>query len=210
VFIVAGKDKYFEVTRTGNRHLQELGAAGRGAILLGAHLGSFEAMRISGEKEGFAINFLGRFRNARMINAALRRINPEANARLISIGEGVDFMLSVRERLRQGERVAMLADRVAPGERAAEVDFLGGKARLPTGPYLLASLLKCPVYLTFGLYHAPNRYDLSCEPFEDQIRLPASGRDEALRQYAQKFALRLEDYVRRAPYNWFNFYDFWQ
>jgi predicted LPLAT superfamily acyltransferase len=74
---------------------------------------------------------------------------------------------------------------------------------------LLAALLKCPVYLTFGLYHAPNRYDLFCEPFEDEIQLPREARDEALHAYAQKFAARLEHYVRLAPDNWFNFYDFW-
>jgi predicted LPLAT superfamily acyltransferase len=144
-----------------------------------------------------------------MINAALTKLNPLSSARLIARGDGVEFMLRIREKLRQGDRVAILADRVAPGERVAEVDFLGAKARFPTGPYLLAALLKCPVYLTFGLYRAPNRYDLFCEPFEEEIQLPREARDEALHAYAQKFATRLEHYVRLAPDNWFNFYDFW-
>jgi predicted LPLAT superfamily acyltransferase len=209
VFIVSGKNRYFEVTRTGHHYLEALGASRRGAILLGAHLGSFEAMRMQADREGFSIHFLGQFRNARMINAALTKLNPRSSARLIAKGDGVEFMLRIREKLRQGDRVAILADRVAPGERVAEVDFLGGKARFPTGPYLLAALLKCPVYLTFGLYRAPNRYDLFCEPFEEEIQLPREARDEALHAYAQKFATRLEHYVRLAPDNWFNFYDFW-
>jgi predicted LPLAT superfamily acyltransferase len=209
VFIVSGKDRYFEVTRTGHHYLEALGASRRGAILLGAHLGSFEAMRMQADREGFSIHFLGQFRNARMINAALTKLNPRSSARLIARGDGVEFMLRIREKLRQGDRVAILADRVAPGERVAEVDFLGEKARFPTGPYLLAALLKCPVYLTFGLYRAPNRYDLFCEPFEEEIKLPREARDEALHAYAQKFATRLEHYVRLAPDNWFNFYDFW-
>jgi predicted LPLAT superfamily acyltransferase len=209
VFIVSGKSGYFDVTRTGYRHLEELGASRRGALLLGAHLGSFEAMRMQADREGLAIHFLGQFRNSRMINAALAKLSPHSNARLIAKGEGVEFMLRIRETLRKGDRVAILADRVGHGERTAEVDFLGQKARFPTGPYLLAALVKCPVYLTFGLYQTPNRYDLFCEPFEEEIQLPPSGRDEALREYAQKFATRLEHYVRRAPDNWFNFYDFW-
>jgi|HubBroStandDraft_1064217.scaffolds.fasta_scaffold01628_6 predicted LPLAT superfamily acyltransferase len=209
VFIVCGKDHYFEVTRTGHDYLEQLGASRRGAILLGAHLGSFEAMRMQADREGFSIHFLGQFRNARMINAALTKLNPRSNARLIAKEEGIDFMLRIREKLRQGDRVAILGDRVGRGERAAEVDFLGAKARFPTGPYLLAALLKCPIYLTFGLYRAPHRYDLFCEPFEQEIQLPRSGRDEALHAYAQKFATRLEHYVRLAPDNWFNFYDFW-
>jgi len=209
VFIVSGKDKSFEVTRTGYRYLEALGASKRGAVLLGAHLGSFEAMRMQADREGLGIHFVGHFRNARMINSVLGKLNPRSSARLIPVEGGVDFMLRIRERLREGDRVALLADRVGQGERVAVVDFLGEKAKLPTGPYLLAALLKCPVYLTFGLYHAPNRYDLFCEPFEEEIRLPASGRDEALQAYAQKFATRLEHYVRMAPDNWFNFYDFW-
>jgi predicted LPLAT superfamily acyltransferase len=209
VFIVCGKDKGFEVTRTGYQYLEALGASGRGAILLGAHLGSFEAMRMQGDREGFGIHFVGHFRNARMFNSVLSQLNPRSSARLISSEGGVDFVLRIRERLREGDRVAILADRVGQGDRVTEVDFLGDKARLPTGPYLLAALLKCPVYLTFGLYRTPNRYDLFCEPFEEEIRLPVSGRDESLRAYAQKFATRLEHYVRLAPDNWFNFYDFW-
>jgi predicted LPLAT superfamily acyltransferase len=209
VFIVSGKERYFEVTRTGHRYLEELGASRRGAILLGAHVGSFEAMRMQADRENFGIHFVGQFRNARMINAALSKLAPGSKTRLISRGEGVQFMLQIRETLRRGDRVAILADRVAHGERTAEVDFLGAKARFPTGPYLLAALVKCPVYLTFAIYRAPNRYDLYCEPFEDVIQLPSSGRDEALATYAQKFATRLEHFVRLAPDNWFNFYDFW-
>jgi predicted LPLAT superfamily acyltransferase len=209
VFIVSGKDHYFEITRTGSRYLADLGASRRGAILLGAHLGSFEAMRMQGDREAFGIHFLGQFRNARMINAALAKLNPRSTARLIAKGDGVEFMLRIRETLRRGDRVAILADRAVESERMAEVDFLGSKARFPTGPYLLAALVKCPVYLTFGLYRAPNRYDLFCEPFEEEIQLPRGDRDETLRAYAQKFATRLEHYVRLAPDNWFNFYDFW-
>jgi predicted LPLAT superfamily acyltransferase len=210
VFILLGKVGDLQVTRTGYNHLEALGAARRGAILLGAHVGSFEAMRMQGDREGFGIHFVGQFRNARRINAILEKLDPRSKTRLIAKGDGVDFMLSIRERLRQGDRVAILADRIGAGDRFAEVDFLGEKARFPTGPYVLAALMKCPVYLTFGLYRAPNGYDLYCEPFEEEIRLPRDGRDEALREYAQRFAVRLEHYVRLAPDNWFNFYDFWE
>ncbi len=210
VFLVSGKQGLFQFKRTGYQWLERLGAERRGAILLGAHLGSFEAMRVHADRESFGIHFLGQFRNARMINAALAKLSPRSNARLIAKGEGVDFMLRIRETLRQGDRVAILADRVGEGERFAEVDFLGQKAAFPTGPYLLAALVRCPVYLTFGLFRGPNRYELFCEPFEEEVQLPRTGRDEALQAYAQKFATRLEHYVRLAPDNWFNFYDFWR
>ena len=229
-FIVRGKLDHFKVTRTGHEHLQALASARRGAILLGAHLGSFEAMRIQGDRHGLRINFLGYFKNARMLNSALQTLNPEATARFIPIeGSSFDFVLRVKERIEAGELIAIMGDRVGPstagsGEsRVATVDFLGGKADFPTGAYVLASLLKCPLLLTFGLYRSPDRYDLYCEPFAEEVRLGRGGgrrgggeageagrRDAALQQYAQRFATRLEHFVRLAPDNWFNFYEFWR
>ncbi|HEV3192119.1 MAG TPA: hypothetical protein VGY54_16520 [Polyangiaceae bacterium] len=210
-FIVSGKLKYFTVTCTGNHYFKELTAKQRGAILLGAHLGSFEAMRMQAAREGLRINVLGYFRNARMINAALQKLNADANARVISIDQAnFQFVLSIKERIERGEFIAILGDRTGSDGRMATVEFLGGKADFPTGAYVLASLLKCPVYLTFGLYRAPDRYDLFCEPFEEEIMLPRDSRERTLQAYAQRFATRLEHFVRLAPDNWFNFYDFWR
>lgn len=226
-FIVRGKLDHFEVTRTGHEHLRALVAAGRGAILLGAHLGSFEAMRMQGDRHGLRINFLGYFKNARMLNSALQALNPAATARFIPIeGSSFEFVLRVKERIEAGELIAVMGDRVGPstpsssGSRVATVDFLGGKADFPTGAYVLASLLKCPVVLTFGLYRSPDRYELYCEPFAEEVRLPRGGghgaagegseREAALQEYAQRFASRLEHFVRLAPDNWFNFYEFWR
>jgi predicted LPLAT superfamily acyltransferase len=220
LFFVQGKVGLFEVHSHGEEHLTALLDRGRGALLLGAHLGSFEAMQRMADARRIPINVVGFFRNARLLAAVLERLNPEANARLIEVergreGENVDFVLKIRERIERGELVALLADRTWPGDPGARVDFLGGTARFPTGPYRLAAALGCPVLLAFGLHTPPNRYDLYCEPFADRIVLPsrarrrAPERDAALAGLAQRFAGRLERYCRLAPDNWFNFYDFW-
>ena len=211
IFLVMGRTKYFEVTRTGHEHLVRLHESGHGAILLGAHLGSFEAMRIQAEQFRLPINALGYFRNAKMVNSVLEKLDPQTNARVIAVDTGnVDFMLEVRDRIERGEFIAILGDRVPTGARAVTVDFLGGRARFPAGPFLLASALRCPIYLVFGLHRAPSAYALYCEPFDEQLVLPRKGREEALVRTAQRFATRLEHYVRLAPDNWFNFYDFWE
>jgi predicted LPLAT superfamily acyltransferase len=209
-FIASGKDGYFKVTRTGFHNLKRLRDERRGAILLGAHLGSFEALRMQSAKESLPLDILGHFSNARMLNAALEKINPKANARVIAIDDNnAHFALRIRDLVRAGHLIGILGDRVGPDTRAVKARFLGAEASFPVGPFMLAALLRCPIYLTFGLYHAPDRYDLYCEPFADEVILPRERRSEAVAEYAQKFADRLEHFVRLAPDNWFNFYKFW-
>jgi predicted LPLAT superfamily acyltransferase len=210
IFLLLGQRKTFVVQRTGHHYLEALTRARQGAVLLGAHLGSFEAMRAGAAHERLPLNIVGHFENARMINALIERLDPAKSARVLHVGKDpIGFAMNVSERLANGELVAILADRVGLNDKQVEVDFLGAKAAFPTGPFLLASLLKCPVYLVFGLYFEPNRYELFCEPFAERIELPRAARAQALAAVVQRYATRLEHYVRLAPDNWFNFYDFW-
>jgi predicted LPLAT superfamily acyltransferase len=181
----------------------------RGCILLGSHIGSFEAMRAL--TVDATLTVIVDFRNAQRITRVLTELAPNAKLKVIGLDPTrATSMLDVRACIDRGELVAVLGDRLErDGARAVTVDFLGGRAKLPTGPYLLAHMLACPVYFVAGLYTAPNRYDLFFKPFADAVKLPRKGREEAAQEYAQKYARELEDFARRAPYNWFNFYDFW-
>lgn len=211
LFLLQGRLEPFEFETHGSQLLTELRARGRGAILLGAHLGSFEAMRALSRHEDLRLNVLVHFENARKINGVLRALAPEGMTGIIAIDPGdPSFVLEVRERLEAGELVAILGDRVGLGERSVTVPFLGRPARFPVGPYLLAASLGCPVYLTFGLHVPPNRYRLSCEPLFEELELPRKDRDAALEQAVRRYAERLEHHARLAPDNWFNFYDFWR
>jgi predicted LPLAT superfamily acyltransferase len=210
-FLLQGRDRPFVFHRTGAEHLHAQLATGRGAVLLGAHLGSYEAMCAGGAAERVPIHILGYFANARMINALLARLNPDQAARVIHLGDDpVGVMARVRGRVEQGDLVALMGDRTELNERVVRVRFFGAEAALPAGPFLLAALLHCPVYLVFGVYREPNEYHLYCEPFADEILLPRGQREERLREWVQRYASRLEDYAREHPDNWFNFFDFWR
>lgn len=211
LFLVRGQTAPFEVTRTGHDNLEAVKAAKTGGILLGAHLGSFEAMRAGGDNTDLSIHILGFFENAKMINAMLESLNPGHAARVIHIGRAsVDFIFRAQQCVEAGEFVAVLGDRVGLHEKSVTVDFFGRPARFPTGPFTLAAALKCPVLLTFGLYREPNRYDLHCEVFCEKVVLPRRDRQMHLHALVQRYAHRLEHYCRLAPDNWFNFYDFWE
>lgn len=210
LFLLRGRTSLFEISTHGEEHLAALARDRRGAILVLAHLGSFEIMRGLSDSKRFPVNVLGYFQNARLINAVLRGLNPGVDARLIQVRPNdPTFIFDVEDRIRAGEMVGTMGDRVGFDGKGLRVPFLGGDAAFPTGPYLLASLLRCPVYLAFGLYRAPNRYDLYCEPFAERVELPRGHREEALRVLVARYATRLESYCRLAPDNWFNFYDFW-
>lgn len=210
ILFAAGKLDAFTITRNGHEHLAALARDKRGAILLGAHLGSFEAMRAMGDREGLVVNVLAHFANARKITAMLQTVAPQFAARVIEIDpDAPHYVLVVRERIEAGELVAVLGDRTGLGEGVATVDFLGGPAKVPTGAYALASVLRCPIYLTFGLFTGDNRYDLYCEPFAELVELPRADRAARMQTFAQRYAERLAVYVHKAPYCWFNFFDFW-
>ena len=210
LFFALGKHRAFTITRTGKEHLVAVKQERRGALLLGAHLGSFEAMRALATDNAHPLNIVGYFKNARLINGVLQKLNPGLAARVINVERNMGFVLTLKERIDAGEMVAVLGDRVGLGERVVEVDLFGAPALLPAGPYWLAATLRCPVFLTFGLYHEPNRYDLYCEPFAERIELARGDRENAARVWAQRYAQRLEHYCRMAPDNWFNFYPVWK
>jgi predicted LPLAT superfamily acyltransferase len=211
LFLLQGRDALFRAVYSGHEHLVRLHGDGRGAMLFSAHLGSSAAMRLDNRGSRFKINIAGYFQNAQRINSLLERLDPETSARVIHLNPSqVDSVLAIRERIAAGEMIAMTADRTGVNERSVDVPFLGGRAAFPTAPFLLAALLRCPVYLVFALYRDPDTYELHCEPFEqDRIVLQRGEREAALRACVERYARRLEHYCRMAPYNWFNFYDFW-
>lgn len=146
-----------------------------------------------------------------MINDFLRTVRADFDVRVIAIDpRDTSYILAAKEAIERGEMVAVLGDRVGVNDKTCTATFLGAPARFPTGPYTLAALLKCPIYLTFGLYHGPNRYDLYCEPFAEHLELPRGRREAATAAHVQRYAERLEHYCRLAPLNWFNFYEFWR
>lgn len=209
-FFLTGQTRALRFTRTGGALLEQQQASGRGAVLLGAHLGSYEAMRAGGRDDTLRIKVVGYFANSKMINALMTELNPSTSTEVIHLGEDpAGAMANVQEALERGDFVAMMADRTGLTDRATEAVFFGEPANFATGPFLLASILRCPVYMVFGLYRAPNQYDLHCERFADRLDIPRRDRESALRTWVQRYAARIEHHARQAPDNWFNFFDFW-
>jgi len=209
VFMLNDQFSRFDLRIHGAEIIDELVARQEGCVLLGAHLGSFEIARSAGRKRGLKLSMLMYEENARKVGAVFKAINPSLRAEIIALGE-VDSMLKVEAALARGGLVAMLSDRTPHAGGTIDCPFLGQQARFPTGPIRLASLLQRPVALIFGLYRGGNRYEIHIERFAEATQLGGRGRDKTTNQLLLRYVERLEHYCRLAPYNWFNFYDFWR
>jgi predicted LPLAT superfamily acyltransferase len=182
---------------------------GEGGFLIGAHMGSFEVIRSLGrDVRSLKVRMVMYEENAKKLNAVLEAINPELAGGVIGLGT-VDSMLKVERALAEGQFVGMLADRTIRGEGTTPVTFLGKPAHIPLGPFRIAAIMKRPVILMLGLYRGGNRYDIHFERLVDMTHIERSTRDAVIAEAIRKYVERLEHYCRTAPYNWFNFYDFW-
>ncbi|CAB5697364.1 N-glycosyltransferase [Aeromonas hydrophila] len=202
-----------EVELVGAEHYQTAINSGKGVLLLGSHLGDLELCRALGSrKQGLRINALVFTRHAARFNALLKQINPDSHLNLIQVQElGADTAILLKEKLELGEWVVIVGDRtsVTREKRVIWADFLGAPAPFPLGPFVLSSVLGCPVYLMFGLKEQ-GRFRVHFEPFADGQPLPRQGRQQILASRVQAYADRLQHHCLRAPLDWFNFFDFWQ
>ena len=209
IYLAKRRFDLFEFEVHGEDTLRRLLADRKGLLLIGAHLGSFDVMHALGRKDtDLRIAMVMHQDNAQKINAMLAAISPEAVQDIIALGN-IDSMLKVRDHLDDGGIVGMLADRTPGNERVHPVQMLGAEALLPRGPWRMAAMLQRPVLFMTGLYLGGNRYAIHFEPLADFSDLGPSQRDAALDTAITRYAALLDHYCRRAPYNWFNFYDFW-
>lgn len=211
LFLLDGREGVFHIDVTGLDALAARVDEGRGALLFGSHLGSFEVMRVlSRRRPGLKLRVVLDKAHSRALTQMLDALAPDIAAGVIDASQdGPALMLQIQQAASEGALVALLVDRSLPGQPSLQAPFFGTPAPFPRAPWQMAAVLNLPVVLGFGLYRGGNRYELAFEPFCDRIDLPRGRRDEALEALIRGYAARLEHHARRAPYNWFNFYDFW-
>ncbi len=210
IYLLNDRADLFDIRVHGIEHVDAVLAQGRGAFLMGAHFGSFEVLRaLARQQGGIPVSLLMYADNARKINAALHAINPAAAHDVIPLGH-VDSMLHLHERLDAGAVVGILADRSLHDDATATLPFLGQPAPWPRGPLRIAAMLRRPVIFMAGVYHGGKRYDVHFLPLADFSGCKRGERDAAIDAALTRYVAQLQAQCRAAPYNWFNFYDFWQ
>ena len=184
-------------------------ASGAGLFLMGAHFGSFESVRsIARDYPSLKMVLLMYEENARNIKQLLHAINPNVEQDIISLGQA-RAMLQVKEKINEGALIGLLADRSLEAVGNTRVNFLGFEANFPTGPFRLAAMLQHPVYFMTGVFEGGNRYSVYLDPIAD-FSIPIKNKDTAVDQAVLRYVELLEKHCKNAPYNWFNYFDFWQ
>ena len=184
----------------------------RGAVLICSHLGNVDLCRVlSARHTALKMTILVHTRHARVFNQMLASINPQSQMNLLQVTEitPVTAML-LSERVAQGEIVVIAGDRipVSRNPRVVMSEFLGELAPFPVGPYVLASVLQCPLFMLFSL-RVGQTHEIHFRLLRESLRLPRKGRDQMLAEVATEYAQELERHCLSAPLQWFNFYDYW-
>jgi predicted LPLAT superfamily acyltransferase len=185
----------------------------KGVLLLVSHLGNFDIAITQG-----AFETDKRFRIL-IDHAGTRRFNDERFAalnheqvRFYDVEHvGPEVAMELRQAVSDGEVVVIAADRVgSTADSVVEVDFLGGRARLPVGPWVMAHVLKCRVYAVFtcrddgGYRMIPYRIADAIDLGDDR-----SQRSRLISAHAQDYARCMEGLLLRYPEQWYNFYPYW-
>ncbi|MDN3629852.1 glycosyltransferase family 2 protein [Vibrio lentus] len=188
----------------------------QGVLILGSHLGNIELCRALGRRHSnIKINALVFTEHAERFNSVMKAVNPQSDLNLIQVTSmGPDTAILLQQKLEQGEWIVIVGDRTSTSKESRSVwaEFLGKEAPFPQGPFMLASVLKAPVFLLFGLRddsQSKPHFDVYFEHFSDKIELPRKTREQSLQQVVQKYANRLEHYTLKAPLQWYNFFNFW-
>ena len=210
IYLLNGRLDLFDIQiQDGDSKAFDTASSGIGMFLMGAHMGSFESVRsIARHHPALKMVLLMYEENAQNIKKLLKAINPDAQQDIIALGRP-GAMLEVRAKLSQGALIGVLADRSFEDSGNTPVKFLGEQTMLPLGPFRMAAMLRHPVYFMVGIYQGGHRYSIHIESIMD-FSDPNIDREQATHLALTRYVDLLEKYCLLAPYNWFNFFDFWQ
>ncbi|WP_022955581.1 acyltransferase [Perlucidibaca piscinae] len=208
---VSGRYAFQQVRTEGREAFYDDARRGRGGIIVTAHIGCLELCRAMAEQRGqIRMNILVHTRHAERFNRLLKRLNPDNDLTLIEVTDvSPATALMLNTKIEAGEFIVIAGDRVpVSASKTVQAGFLGFPAPFPVGPYMFSSLLKCPLYL-LGCIHEHGGYTIHFECLSEQVMLPRGQRDAVLARHAQDYADALTRLLQRSPYDWFNFFPFW-
>ncbi len=205
--VIMGRAK-IKCTHEGEFLFKDYLDRGRGVILLGAHVGSWE---IGGQllgRLGKPVNVVVLEKDEARLRQLFDRALAAKTFNLIATDGHPLRSIPIAAALRRGEIVCLLGDRSFGGADVCTT-FFGSPARFPAGPYLLAAATGAPIFQTFVVREKPGHYRFFSFPAKFIPRKILRAGTEALLPHVAEYAARLADVARQYPFQWFNIYPFW-
>jgi len=207
---LGGFDAHFTFDFDGEDHLRKMVADKTGGLLISAHIGNFEMAGHMLERLDAKVNII-------MLDAEHQRIKEYLSTftrksfTIIPIREDNSHVYTISQALENREIVCLHGDRFVPGSKTLACDFLGRKARFPTGPFYLAMKYGVPVSFVFAMKeHSSHYHFYATAPLLYSQQASPSGRDIMLNQIIGDYVKVMEEKIRKYPYQWFNYYNFWK
>ncbi|HKO50901.1 MAG TPA: lysophospholipid acyltransferase family protein [Polyangiaceae bacterium] len=192
-----------ELSLLGREHLRSALDAGRGVILVTAHIGPWDcAARLLAKDfsaDVIVVMLAEPDEAARQVHDAIRERN---GVRVMHVGEHPLDALPLLRHVRSGGVVAIQLDRAAPGGRALAVDLFGAEETMPEGPFRLAALSGAPIVPIFAHRLGYFRYEISIEA---PIWVSRQASHAQLRSAAASAAQAMQSFISRHPTEWFHF-----
>ena len=203
-----------DVTILFGNDCQDIIESNIGFVAIGSHLGNIEIIRaLSPQRKGLIMNAIVFTDHAKNFNDLLKSINPDANLRIVQVRDiSITTSMMLKEKIDNGEAFTILADRVPDTvkNRYLKIPFLDQPAAFPQGPFILASLMECPVLTAFCLKTKDGKYTLYIKKLADKIKLNRTDREGSLLPYMTEYVKQLEEHSVANPTQWFSFFDFWE
>lgn len=178
--------------------------ASHGVVMIGAHVGCWEAGASFFGKYGKKINIVMFDTEHRQIKDVVENNSCEHNYKIIPVNNGsIEALVQIKLSLNKGEYVCFNGDRFIDKNTSEEMYFMGGRAFFPVGPFKIASKCRVPVVFYYSMREKGRKYRFIFK--EADIAGKVSYTD-LMKQYINS----LESIVNKYPQQWFNFYRFWE
>jgi predicted LPLAT superfamily acyltransferase len=182
--------------------------AGKGVVLLTAHLGNWQTALNCLDSLPVKMHILAQS-DQMDIDKYFGAKRESCPFEIINSSDPFGGLVNATAALMRGEVVTIMGDRYLGGSYST-IDFLGDKVRMPTAAYMLAASVGAPVFIFFTARTARNTFEVKVwESFSPQYK-DKEERQAMLDRYARKFSLTLEKYLKNFPYQWYNFFNFWK
>jgi len=206
IVVMSGLKVPYTFVFEGEHYIEEIMAAGKGGILISAHIGNYELAGYYFKRLPVKVNIIMVDNEQEQIKQYLESVmSDRSKLNIITIKDDLSHIYEINNALKNNELIAIHADRFVKGSKTISGNFLGEEALFPMGPFVLATTFKVPVSCVFCVKESATHYHLSTAPPKEYTGNKQTAIPAALNDYITE----LEKKVKQYPEQWFNYYNFW-